>query len=67
MDEVLGPAAQRVDLSLSTLADLVGHATVALEPLHALIAGHVRAAERLHGDDATVPLLARGETRTARL
>ena len=60
-------AREGVDLSLSTLADLVGHATVALEPLHALIAGHVRAAGRLHGDDTTVPLLARGGTRTARL
>ena len=28
---------------------------------------HVLAAERLHGDDTTVPLLARGGTRTARL
>ena len=60
-------AREGVDLSLSTLADLVGHATVALEPLHALIAQHVRAADRLHGDDTTVPLLARGGTRTARL
>jgi transposase len=60
-------AREGVDLSLSTLADLVGHATVALEPLHALIAQHVRAAHRLHGDDTTVPLLARGGTRTARL
>ena len=47
-------AREGVDLSLSTLADLIGHATVALEPLHALIAGHVRAADRLHGDDTTV-------------
>ena len=60
-------AREGVDLSLSTLADLIGHATVALEPLHALIAQHVRAADRLHGDDTTVPLLARGGTRTARL
>jgi transposase len=60
-------AREGVDLSLSTLADLVGHATVALEPLHALIAQHVRAADRLHGDDTTVPLLARGGTLTARL
>ncbi len=44
-------AREGVELSLSTLADLVGHATVALEPLHALIAQHVRAAERLHSDD----------------
>ena len=60
-------AREGVDLSLSTLADLIGHATVALEPLHALIAGHARAADRLHGDDTTVPLLAKGGTRTARL
>ena len=60
-------AREGVELSLSTLADLVGHATVALEPLHALIAQHVRAADRLHGDDTTVPLLVRGGTRTARL
>ena len=60
-------AREGVDLSLSTLADLVGHATVALEPLHALIAQHVRAADRLHGDDTTVPLLARSGTLTARL
>lgn len=60
-------AREGVELSLSTLADLVGHATVALEPLHALIAAHVMAAERLHGDDTTVPLLARGGTLTARL
>jgi transposase len=60
-------AREGVDLSLSTLADLVGHATAALEPLHALIAQHVRAAGRLHGDDTTVPLLARGGTLTARL
>ena len=55
-------AREGVELSLSTLADLVGHATVALEPLHTLIAQHVRAADRLHGDDTTVPLLARGGT-----
>ena len=56
-----------VDISLSTLADLIGHATVALAPIHALIEGHVPAAKRLHADDTTVPLLARGGTKTARL
>jgi transposase len=60
-------AREGVELSLSTLADLVGHATVALAPLHDLIVRHVRAADRLHGDDTTVPLLARGGTQTARL
>lgn len=60
-------AREGVDLSLSTLADLVGHAAVALAPIHALIEKHVLAAGRLHGDDTTVPLLARGGTKTARL
>ena len=31
--------------------------TTALQPLHALIERHVLAAERLHGDDTTVPIL----------
>jgi transposase len=60
-------AKEGVDLSLSTLADQVGACTVALQPIHDLIRAHVLAAERLHGDDTTVPLLARGGTRTARL
>ncbi|MFG6574214.1 IS66 family transposase [Sulfitobacter sp. 1A13353] len=60
-------AREGVDLSLSTLADLIGHACVALTPIHALIARHVLDAGRLHGDDTTVPLLARGGAKTARL
>ncbi|WP_417690084.1 IS66 family transposase [Roseibium sp.] len=60
-------AKEGVDLSLSTLADQVGACTAALEPIHALIRPHVLAAERLHGDDTTVPLLAKGGTQTARL
>jgi transposase len=51
-----------IDLSLSTLADQVGACTAALKPLHALIEQHVLAAERLHGDDTTVPILAKGQT-----
>jgi transposase len=51
-----------IDLSLSTLADLVGACTIALQPLHARIERHVLAAERLHGDDTTVPILAKGKT-----
>ena len=31
------------------------------------VLAHVLAADRLHGDDTTVPLLARGGTKTARL
>ncbi|WP_299652834.1 IS66 family transposase [uncultured Jannaschia sp.] len=60
-------AREGVDLSLSTLADQVGACAAALEPLHRLIREHVLGAERLHGDDTTVPLLAKGGTKTARL
>ena len=60
-------AREGVELSLSTLADLIGHACVALAPIHALIERHVLEGARLHGDDTTVPLLARGGTKTARL
>ncbi len=56
-----------VELSLSTLADQVGACAAALAPVHALIREHVLKAERLHGDDTTVPLLAKGGTKTARL
>ena len=55
-----------VPLSLSTLADQVGACCHALKPLHDLIATHVLAAERLHGDDTTVPVLARGKTAIGR-
>ena len=51
-----------IDLSVSTLADQVGACTEVLQPLHRLIEGHVLAAERLHGDDTTVPILAKGKT-----
>src|ERR1700737_860677 len=50
-----------IDLSLSTLADQVGACTMVLQPLHALIEAHVLAAERLHGDDTMVPILAKGK------
>ena len=56
-----------IDLSLSTLADLVGAGTTALQPLYALIERHVLAAERLHGDDTTVPILAKGKTVKGRI
>jgi transposase len=51
-----------IDLSVSTLADQVGACTTALQSLYALIERHVLAAERLHGDDTTVPILAKGKT-----
>jgi transposase len=60
-------AREGVALSLSTLADQVGACAAALAPLHDRIAAHVRAAERLHGDDTPVPVLAKGRTDTGRL
>ena len=36
-------------------------------PLYRLIEAHVLAAERLHGDDTTVPILATGKTITGRI
>jgi hypothetical protein len=36
-------------------------------PLHELIKAHVFAAERIHGDDTTVPVLAKVKTRTGRI
>jgi transposase len=56
-----------VPLSLSTLADQVGACAAALAPIHERIEAHVMAAERLHGDDTTVPVLAKGKCDTARL
>jgi len=59
-------AREGVELSLSTLADQVGACTYALKPLHDLIAAHVMAGERLHGDDTVVPVLAKGKTAKGR-
>ena len=59
-------AREGVPLSLSTLADQVGAGCAVLEPLIRRIEAHVFAAERLHGDDTTVPVLAKGKTDTGR-
>jgi len=45
----------------------VGACAAALRPLHALIERHVLAGDRLHGDDTTVPILAKGRTETGRV
>ena len=60
-------AREGVPLSLSTLADQVGGVASVLAPLYQRIESHVLAAERLHGDDTTVPVLAKGKTDIARL
>jgi hypothetical protein len=56
-----------VELSTSTLADQVGICSFILQPLVKRIEAHVLAAERLHADDTTVPVLARGKCDTGRL
>jgi transposase len=60
-------AREGVELSLSTLADQVGACAAALRPLNGLIERHVLAGDRLHGDDTTVPILAKGQTETGRV
>ena len=59
--------AERVDLPLATLPDQVGHGTFAVMPLFQLIERHVLAAERLHGDDTTIRILAKGKCTTGRI
>ncbi|WP_456721458.1 MULTISPECIES: IS66 family transposase [unclassified Bradyrhizobium] len=56
-----------IDLDVSTLADWVGASAASLMPLVDAIRSHVFAAERIHADDTTVPVLAKGKTRTGRL
>jgi transposase len=60
-------AREGIDLDVSTLADWVGACTATLSPLVTLIRGHVMAADRIHGDDTTVPVLAKGKTITGRV
>ncbi len=60
-------AREGIELSVSTMADHVGACAATLMPLHELIKAHVFAAERIHGDDTTVPVLAKGKTRTGRI
>ena len=60
-------AREGVPLSVSTLADQVGAAAFALMPIYKRIEAHVLAAERLHGDDTTVPVMAKGKADIARL
>jgi transposase len=59
-------AREGVPISLSTLADQVGAGCAVLEPILKLIEAHVFRAERLHADDTTVPVLAKGKTVTGR-
>jgi transposase len=58
-----------VELDRSTLADWVGQSARLLRPLVDAVGAHVLAAERVHADDTTVPVLdpGRGSTKTGRL
>lgn len=60
-------AREGIELDVSTLADWVGACAATLSPLVEAIRGHVFAAERIHADDTTVPVQAKGKTRTGRL
>src|ERR1017187_7064194 len=59
-------ALEGVPIALSTMADAVGSVCAALDPIRRLVEAHVMAAERLHADDTTVPVLAEGKTDTGR-
>lgn len=60
-------ACEGIDLSDSTLGDQLGASVETLRPLHDLFEQHVLGAERLHADDTTVPILAKGKTATGRI
>jgi transposase len=58
-----------LDLSRSTLADMVGGVAKLLDPLVNSVGRYVMNAEKLHGDDTPVPVLCpgRGTTKQGRL
>lgn len=56
-----------IELSTQTLADQVGHVSAVVQPLFAMIERHVFEAKRLHGDDTTIPILAKGKCATGRI
>ena len=57
-------AREGLELDRSTLCDWVGQAAWLLDPVVAAVRQHVFAAEKIHGDDTTVPVLAPGLGRT---
>ena len=60
-------AREGVPISLSTMADAVGASCKVLDPLLRRVEAHVMAAQRLHGDDTTVPVIAKCQTEVARI
>jgi transposase len=59
-------AREGVPIALSTAADAVGAGCAVLAPLIRRIEAHVMCAERLHGDDTTVPVQALGKCAIGR-
>lgn len=58
-------ALEGVPIALSTRADAVGAVCASRDTLLRLGEAHVMAAERLHPDDTTEPVLAKGKTDNA--
>jgi len=56
-----------IDLSRSTLADMMGQTAALLRPLVDALARHVLSGTRLHADDTTVLAPGLGRTRTGRI
>ena len=59
-------ARESIEIDVSTLADWVGSSVAAAMPLVLAIQRHVFAAERIHADDTTAPVLAKEKTRIGR-
>lgn len=60
-------AREGVEIDTSTLADWVGGCVVTLDPILAALKAHVLRGARIHADDTTVPVLAKGKAATGRL
>jgi transposase len=62
-------AREGIDLDRSTLCDWVGQAAWLLDPVAAAVRQYVFSADKIHGDDTTVPVLSPGlgRTKTGRL
>ncbi|WIW50651.1 IS66 family transposase (plasmid) [Bradyrhizobium sp. 62B] len=56
-----------IALSVSTLADQVGAGAFAVRPIFELIEAYVLSADRLHGDDTKIPILAKGKAAPGRI
>jgi len=60
-------AREGIEIDTSTLADRVGACVVALDPIVQALKVHVLAAERIHTDDTTLPVLAKMKMVTGRI